>query len=148
MRKIILTLFCLLSFQTNAFGLKTFETDLCTMFVEGPTDSPNLWADCCIIHDLKYWYGGEEKRQEIADKKLYECVLKKKDEFWAKLIYNGVRLGHMSPIKHKYQWGWGWVSRTQKSPLTDPEIKYIREELLKLNQNPDLIKATIQESFE
>jgi len=148
MQRTILLLFSLLSVSIGASELKNFETDYCTLFIEGPPNKPQAWADCCVIHDLKYWYGGEELRQDLADKHLYECVLNKADSFWANLIYHGVRMGHNSPIKHKYQWGWGWTKRLDKKPLTDPEIKYIREELLKTNQDKSLILKTIKESFE
>lgn len=139
--KIFFALFILsLSFTTSAdpvstetLKLKPFESDGCTMFLDGPTNKPGLWKHCCLEHDLRYWFGGAERDMDRSDLKLMSCVNKAAGETWAKLIYYGVRAGHHSPVKNKYQWSWGWETKRKNNPLTTEETTYVLSELKKLN---------------
>ena len=114
--------------------LKTFETDGCTMFLDGTNDNPELWKHCCTYHDLRYWYGGSLKDQDQSDLKLKQCVGKVAGKKWANLIYTGVRAGHYSPIKNKYAWAWGWTPKRKKEPLSLTELIYVKQELIKLKE--------------
>ncbi|MBY0415976.1 MAG: hypothetical protein K2Q18_17525 [Bdellovibrionales bacterium] len=118
--------------KATEMKLKSFETDGCTMFADGTNTSPTLWKHCCTEHDLRYWFGGSTPDLDATDLRLKACVLKVAGENWAMLIYNGVRAGHYSPIKNKFQWNWGWSVKREKTPLTEAEIDYVKIELRKL----------------
>jgi hypothetical protein len=123
-------------------GLKTFVTDNCTMFVDGTLSKPTLWKDCCVEHDLRYWFGGSTKSRDYADLQLKSCVNKKAGTFYSNLIYYGVRAGHHSPIKHKYSWGWGWFTkRLPYTKLTNLELEVINYELDQLEFSQEYIDA-------
>ena len=124
--------------------LKPFETDGCTMFLDGTKEKPDLWKHCCTYHDLRYWYGGTLKDQDQSDLKLKHCVEKVAGTKWANLIYTGVRAGHYSPIKNKYAWAWGWNPKRDKEPLTPTDLLYVKQELLKLK---DVIKDVSIDEF-
>ena len=121
--------------------LSPFETDGCTMFVDGPSDRPELWRPCCVEHDLRYWFGGTESDMDKTDLRLKSCVEKVAGVTWGALIYNGVRAGHHSPIKNKYQWGWAWNTKRAKTPLTSEEKTIVLSELHNLN----LVEVNIDE---
>lgn len=143
----ITSLLTLTSYGAKA-QLHNFETDNCTMFIDGPPGSPVLWKDCCVLHDLRYWFGGSQNDMNQADMRLKNCVEKKAGTFWAKLIYQGVRAGHYSPIKNKYQWSWGWITPREKKFLNQEEIDLVKSELRKLNYSRDFIEPFILENFE
>lgn len=125
-----------------------FVTDGCTMFPDGTIKEPKLWYNCCLAHDLVYWLGGSKELQKQADQELRECVSEVSSGIRANLMYIGVRLGHYSPIKNKYQWGWGRPNSKPFSSISenhkkeayrliipeqiDPEVKenYIKNYLL------------------
>lgn len=109
--------------------LSPFETDGCTLFVDGPGSKPELWRHCCVLHDLRYWFGGTQEDMDKTDLKLKECVQNVGGTTWANLIYNGVRAGHYSPVKNKYQWGWAWTPKRGKTPLTLEESTLVLAEL-------------------
>lgn len=125
--------------------LKPFETDGCTMFADGTYSKPALWKHCCTEHDLRYWFGGSESDMDATDIRLRSCVEKAAGPKWAKVIYTGVRAGHHSPVKNKYQWNWGWSTPREKKPLTPAEVGYVITELKELNLEDvnidDFIKA-------
>lgn len=109
--------------------LKPFETDGCTMFVDGTPKNPGLWRNCCVEHDLRYWFGGSKADMDATDVRLKSCVEKVAGATWANIIYSGVRAGHHSPVKNKTQWNWGWVEKREYKPLTLPEVAVIKSEL-------------------
>lgn len=112
--------------------LLAFKTDLCTFFPEGTIDRPMLWADCCISHDLVYWIGGTSSQQDQADLELRNCVSSKANSFYADLMYRGVRLGHLSPIKSQYRWSWGWNEQARHyQGLSNREKSLAKQELIK-----------------
>ncbi|MBC7428953.1 MAG: hypothetical protein H7336_10100 [Bacteriovorax sp.] len=113
--------------------LTPFETDGCTMFVDGTREKPELWRHCCVEHDLRYWFGGSESDMDKTDLRLKDCVQKEAGVTWATLIYNGVRAGHHSPIKNKTQWGWAWNTGREKVPLTPAETTIVLAELKNVN---------------
>lgn len=117
--------------------LQEFETDGCTLFVEGPSDKPDLWAHCCFEHDLRYWFGGDKADKNFSDIELRECVRDVAGSFWANLMYNGVKAGGWSPIKFKYVWSWGWEPKRGKEKLSSEEASYIIERLKVLELEPE-----------
>lgn len=121
------------SLQARAPLLKKFESDYCTMFMDGPADRPGLWKHCCLAHDLRYWVGGSSADMDRTDLRLKSCVQQIAGENWADLIYFGVRAGHHAPIKHKYHWSWGWMQKRDLTPLTDAEKKLAVESIRRLN---------------
>ena len=100
---LILSLFTALGLKAEDNKLKAFETDGCTMFVDGTNSRPELWKTCCIEHDLRYWYGGSLSDMDEADNQIKICVEKVAGNAWAQVIYTGISAGHHSPIKNKYQ---------------------------------------------
>ncbi len=121
--------------ESHAF-LQEFETDGCTLFVEGPIGKPDLWAHCCFEHDLRYWFGGSKDDKKFSDIQLRECVRGVAGSFWANLMYNGVRLGGLSPVKFKYVWNWGWLPKRKSHPLTQKELNYVVEQLFFMDLDP------------
>lgn len=108
----------------------SFSTDLCTGFPEGTRREPNLWAHCCVEHDLHYWAGGTRRMRRIADIQLRVCVKRTGAVSQAKLMYAGVRAGHLSPVKFpQYQWGNAWKMNGDFRPLTHEEVSAIEADL-------------------
>lgn len=150
---LVLSIFATLSLNANdnlynsepEFAtLKEFETDGCTLFIEGPTSKPDLWAHCCFEHDLRYWFGGTEEDKKHSDRELKACVKEVAGNFWANIIYSGVRVGHLSPVKFKYVWSWGWEPKRDKSTLSDLEIDYVIKKLFELDLDPQFREVFIQ----
>jgi hypothetical protein len=133
MRLLILFLLCTCCSIPTAFAaeksLKAFESDGCTMFVDGPPHEPKKWAHCCFEHDLRYWFGGTVENQDFSDLQLKACVKEVAGSNWASIIYRGVRSGHHSPIKSKYKWSWGWSPSRLGEPLSLEEKELIKARL-------------------
>lgn len=132
----LLTLLLILSLSPLAHAdltLKSFETDGCTMFMDGTSKEPGLWKNCCVEHDLRYWFGGSSEEMDVTDLRLKSCVEKVAGATWANIIYTGVRAGHHSPVKNKYQWSWGWAIKREKKKLSGEEIVVVKKELKKIN---------------
>jgi len=148
----LILIFLNISFATfnlyaNQLELRSFESDGCTMFIDGPPANPGLWRPCCLQHDLRYWFGGDQIDLDQADLRLKSCVLKLAGNTWAELIYTGVRLGHHAPVKNKTHWSWGWVPGRQNIKLTKPEIEYIKIELKRLPIDSIVIENFININF-
>ena len=130
--------------------IKAFQTDLCTFYPEGTRERPNLWAHCCIKHDLAYWVAGNREDLDRADFALKVCVTEVSTPFNGHLMYRGVRAGHYSPFKGKYRWSWAWPkSRKKFQTLTEDEKNYILENIFILapNINPQLLDEFIDFRF-
>lgn len=140
-----LLIFLLLSTNVFARDLKGFVTDGCTYFPEGTGSRPDLWAQCCHYHDMKYWIGGTHSEQDQADITLRECVREKASNFYAELMYRGVRLGHYSPIKSKYRWGWGWNKKGYYGDLHTRDLLHAKQLIKKTNLDKELIEKFIKE---
>ena len=112
--------------------LKPFFTDGCTMFVDGPRDQPKLWRNCCVEHDLRFWFGGSSEDREETDLRLKACVEKVAGAYWANLIYYGVKTGQLSSIKSKTHWNWGWTYKRPYEDLSVEEINYVKSELTQM----------------
>ncbi len=122
-------------------SIKPFQTDGCTFFYEGN------WKDCCLEHDLYYWIGGDQDKQDMADLKLKYCIEKAQGKTYAALIYFMVRLGHYSPIKYKYHWGWGRENaKKYHSELEENEIKKLKI-MLKVLEEKGMSKYSFWDDF-
>lgn len=134
--------YLILLFSLSAYSveLKPFVTDYCTYFFNGTLKSPKLWADCCHAHDLDYWVGGSSEDQLYSDQRLKSCIDSKGVKWMGALMYQGVRLGHHSPVKSKYHWSWGWQVKRKKVVLSSQEKKSILKKLKSVNA-PDKLKA-------
>lgn len=130
-----------------AAELALFQTDLCTAYREGTIKEPMKWAHCCLKHDLEYWVAGTKEDQKASDLRLKACVKESGSPIHARLIYTGVVSGHLSPIKHKTHWGWGYLEseRDDFSPLTEDEKIHARNRLLDLDIDPQLIQRVIKD---
>jgi hypothetical protein len=139
-----LSLLFLLPVQVLAAELKPFESDGCTMFVDGPAGKPHLWSHCCFEHDLRYWFGGSKVQMKSTDLELKKCVKDVAGSFWANLIYDGVVTGHSSPIKSKYHWSWAWEPKRKDLELSQAEKVYVEDQLWKLNLDPQMTTDFIE----
>lgn len=127
--------------------LKPFYTDGCTLFIDGPPFKPRLWRHCCVEHDLRFWFGGDHEDLNDANLRLASCVKDVAGDFWAQVIFRGVRVGKYSPIKHKTHWAWGWENPRHKDKLTQNEIIYVLDQLRKTSVNPEIIEDFIRRNF-
>jgi hypothetical protein len=122
----------------HAQVLKPFVSDGCTMYPDGTRDEPKKWRHCCFEHDLRYWFGGTKTEQKIADLRLKQCVTNAAGDFQGNLMYTGIRLGHLSPIKSKWHWNWGWRQKRKNfSPLSEKEREIATMEVRKLDLPED-----------
>jgi hypothetical protein len=135
------------SWQTYSSELKPFVTDYCTYFLDGTPSKPTLWRDCCIEHDIHYWYGGTIKDRDHTDLKLKYCVEKVAGKTWAHLIYTGVKAGHYSPVKNEHYWGWGWNPKRENQEICKAEEPYIMGEIGKLSLDSELILRYLKNNF-
>ena len=127
-------------FMLTHAKLEPFETDTCTFFIDGS------WSECCIEHDVRYWLGGTKEKMDESDLKLKKCVEEKSNNIWSSLIYQGVRIGHLSPIKSKYEWAWGWSEKDKKFSPLDKKQKAIAVEALRdSGLKPEVVEAIIEE---
>lgn len=124
-------------------NLKPFVTDFCTGYPEGTVLHPQLWRHCCVEHDLYLWAGGSPKDRVQVDKGLLSCVQKTGATINGSLIYWGVRLGNLSPIKFEdKKWGNGWIKPRGTEALTYDEIETI-ERFLQTHSSPYLSEEAI-----
>lgn len=113
--------------------VRDYETDGCTAYSDGTFEKPKLWQHCCKMHDLYYWAGGTSAERDSTDKKLKACVALTGETMQAEVIYLGVRIGAMSPMKFGgKQWGNAWSSEeTRNKKLSLKEIDLIDSEIEK-----------------
>ena len=112
---------------TSPSGLQPFTTDGCTLFPNGTLAHKDLWLDCCIKHDYKYWMGGTEAERAKADIELQKCVAAVGEPKTAELMLRGVRAGGTPYLPTGFRWGYGWTYFRGYKPLTDGEKKLIEE---------------------
>lgn len=150
--KIIILILAFISLPclgSDAQNLKPFVTDFCTSYREGTSQKPDLWKHCCVEHDLYFWAGGSLEDRKATDLRLKSCVESTGAIFQAKLIYLGVTLGGVSPIKFKSkQWGNAWENRQRHISLNEIEtsqlIQYLEENEFELSSE---LKQTFKEQL-
>ena len=103
--------------------LADFASDGCSMFIDGTFEKPELWKECCLLHDMAYWRGGTEEERKQADLAFKACVEKKtEDPLLANLMYEAVRAGGAPHFPTWYRWGYGWpVGRGYKALSEEEE---------------------------
>lgn len=108
--RVSLALVCwfLMAVPAAADTLKPFATDGCSMWIDGPPGSPNLWRHCCVAHDLAYWIGGSEAQRKQADETMKLCIRQAQQPMIASHTYNSVRMGGGPYWPSSYRWGYGW----------------------------------------
>jgi hypothetical protein len=103
-------------------ALTPFATDGCSLFPDGTRDSPDLWCDCCLAHDLAYWKGGTAAERLAADTALQACVLERtQDPHLARTVFLGVRAGGAAVFRSTFRWGYGWAYGRGYRSLTEAE---------------------------
>ncbi len=105
---VVLVGLLLIATPVVADTLKAFATDGCSMWIDGPPGSPNLWRHCCVAHDLAYWIGGTEEQRQQADDAMKQCIQKAQQPMMASHTYNSVRMGGGPYWPSSYRWGYGW----------------------------------------
>ncbi len=126
---IVLSMIILSSFA-QAQEVKTFTSDFCTGYPEGTLNHPNLWRDCCIEHDLYLWAGGTQRDHDQTDLNLMSCVKKVGAPINADIIFWGIKLGNLSPIKlQDKKWSNAWITPRGLKALSFEEIDMLQQSL-------------------
>ena len=103
-------------------NLADFNSDGCSLFVDGTFKDRELWKGCCVEHDVAYWKGGTADERKAADLKFRECIRKTTgDEALALLMYEAVRAGGSPHFPTWYRWGYGWPKGRGYKALTELE---------------------------
>jgi hypothetical protein len=98
------------------------KSDGCTLIPDGHI------RDCCLRHDQEYFVGGTRKERRESDKRLYNCVRKKKGfvhKLVAPFIWLGVRIGGVPFLSTPFRWGFGIPKKSKRSaapPGPEPEL--------------------------
>ncbi|MDG1138799.1 MAG: hypothetical protein P8N49_04695 [Opitutales bacterium] len=115
--------------------LSAFTSDGCSLFMDGTFEQPELWKECCHLHDLAYWRGGTREEREQADLTFRNCVEKKtKNSHLALLMYQAVRAGGKPHFPTWYRWGYGWPLGRGYKALTPDEEKMVEARLREFRQ--------------
>ena len=110
--------------------LANFTSDGCSMFIDGTFEKPELWKECCLLHDMAYWRGGTEEERKQADLAFKACVEKKtEDPVLANLMYEAVRAGGAPHFPTWYRWGYGWPIGRGYKALTPEEEQLVEQKL-------------------
>jgi len=109
--------------EERTHKIKDFSTDGCSSFPDGfiPTQSTE-WLDCCIMHDVDYWIGGEEHLKDKADLELGICVENVSNNFLGFSMNIGVQLGGV-PSPMSWRWGYGWEAIIGYNPIDERQFK-------------------------
>lgn len=125
---------------------RPFVFDGCTLFPEGTAENPKLWSECCLEHDLRFWAGGSRRLRDEADRQLRRCVKERGDAAVGDMMYLGVILGSLSPVKFPgKRWGNAW-EKPRYEKLTADQISLI-EAALGQYDVPKEIEARLIESL-
>ena len=119
MRKIIISAFLLSSLAFNLIAQTTlpptqtasstdtlkipegFVSDGCSHFPNGD------YRDCCVAHDVKYYYGGSWRERWRSDNELRKCVAAKNHKVLSVMMWLGVRTFGVPWLPTKFRWGFG-----------------------------------------
>ncbi|MCO4792359.1 MAG: hypothetical protein KC493_01510 [Bacteriovoracaceae bacterium] len=108
--------------EERTHKIKDFSTDGCSSFPDGfiPTQSTE-WLDCCIMHDVDYWVGGEEHLKDKADEELGYCVANVSNSLLGLSMDLGVQVGGV-PSPMSWRWGYGWDAIIGYNPLDTKQL--------------------------
>lgn len=107
--------------------LKEFISDGCTFGGSGPDGSPELWTDCCVRHDWRYWQGGTRLAREYADRELAKCVASKGYADEGEKMYQNLRRFGSPYVPDPYRWGNGWPLPRGYTPLNETEQNLVEQ---------------------
>lgn len=141
----ILVHFLFITIARADYPIAPFKTDYCTNYPEGTKTHPELWKHCCLIHDLNFWAGGSTQNRNKSDQNLKNCIHQSGAPITAWMMFLGVRIGSLSPIKYSNKkWGHGWKNRSPYQLLSVDEINLIETELA---SGYDFISYDIKNDF-
>tara|TARA_B100000963_G_scaffold361561_2_gene397691 strand:- start:8605 stop:9036 length:432 start_codon:yes stop_codon:yes gene_type:complete len=127
--------FCLLGCNESKKELADFTSDGCSLFINGTFANPDLWEDCCTLHDMAYWRGGTEEERKQADLAFRSCVEKKTgNSELAEVMYQAVRTGGEPYFPTWYRWGYGWPVGRGYRAISPEEEKMVEQKLRKFRQ--------------
>lgn len=110
--------------------LSSFTSDGCSLFPDGKALDPELWCECCFMHDIAYWRGGSREDRKKADEELRDCVFKRTgNKALAKIMYDGVRAGGHPVFPTWYRWGYGWKFGRGYASLSGQEWEQVAARL-------------------
>ena len=141
MRILNLIFLCCIAFanagcqSSGSNTIKPFTTDGCSDFPEGTLAHKNLWHNCCVAHDVKYWAGGTFDERLQADHELRECVASVGEPAIAELMLAGVRVGGSPWWPTSFRWGYGWPYTHGYRALTPEEQVQIKVHKQRQNIN-------------
>lgn len=127
---LLFTLAQLVSFSHASERIDPFTSDGCSLWPEGPRSNPNLWRECCFVHDMAYWMGGPKSERLAADKRLKACVKSRGEDLNSILMYIGVRMGGTPFLNTSYRWGYGWPFHRGYKEISPAEREMVRDELI------------------
>lgn len=107
--------------------LRPFTTDGCSLFPNGTSEHKDLWLNCCVQHDYKYWMGGSKRERLNADLALRSCVAAVGEPKTAEFMLRSVRVGGTPYLPTSFRWGYGWRYFRGYKPLAESEKKLIKE---------------------
>ena len=112
--------------------LANFSSDGFSLFLDGNFEDPELWKECCILHDIAYWRGGSKKRREEADEAFKHCLKKKTgNPQLAAWMFQAVRSGGEPFFPTWYRWGYGLPLVRGYHELSPVEEEVVAEKLRK-----------------
>ena len=115
------TVIALLIYSTAAFPQNLSDgilpsgkkSDGCTLIPDGHI------KPCCLIHDREYYFGGTREERRDSDKKLFNCISRKKGfhhKIFAPFIWLGVRIGGLPFLPTDFRWGFGTKEKGYAKP--------------------------------
>ncbi len=125
--------------------IQPFNTDGCTAYTNGTHAHPNAWLHCCIVHDFRYWVGGNRRDRKKADLELKACVTNTGYPKKAKLMYDAVRSGHVSPIHFKNAWSNAWSRHQIFFDMTLEQRQQLLESIKTSKPGPSLEGVIVTE---
>ncbi len=100
---------------------RSFTTDGCSSFPDGPGGDPDAWRHHCVEHDRAYWAGGTREQRKLADRKLADGLKADGHTGSSHLIYWGTRMGGHPLFPASWRWGYAWEYPRGYRPLTGDE---------------------------
>lgn len=147
MRIALLLLLSFASTQALAVELRPFTTDGCTLAPDGTPRRPQLFRQCCVAHDLRFWGGGTKAERDRADLELRACISDIAGPLVGEAYYAGVRAGqyvlpYHNPLK---RWGNAWYERDGYRQLSAIEIDELINATSRLEIAPEIRDDYISE---
>jgi hypothetical protein len=121
----------MLAGHASAGGLlRDFTSDGCSLFPDAGPGERSRWCDCCFLHDIAYWKGGNAEDRLQADEALRACVRERTgNAVLANVMFEGVRMGGHPVFPNWYRWGYGWDYGRGYAQLTEQELRATRDKL-------------------